>query len=107
MQRHELSHHEWQRLQPLLPTGIGRPTTANADRRFINAVLFWAKTGVPWRDLPRRYGPWKTVFNRYNNWSAKGHWKTIFKALCVDVDLDASMADGTIVRAHQHAAGGK
>jgi transposase len=108
MQRHELSQSEWETLKPLLPKGgRGRPTSSKQDRKFINAVLFWAKTGVPWRDLPRRYGSWKTVYNRFNNWSAAGHWERIFKTLRVEIDQDASMADGTIVRAHQHAAGGK
>jgi transposase len=49
------------------------------DRLFVEAVLFRAKTGLPWRDLPERFGPWKSVYNRFSNWARKGHWLTIFK----------------------------
>jgi transposase len=56
------------------------------DRTFIDTVLYRAKTGVPWRDLPERFGSWKTVFNRFSNWSRRGHWATIFKALQIEVD---------------------
>ena len=106
MRRHELTDHEWQRLEASLVRGRGRPSD-RGDREFINAVVWITKTGAPWRDLPERFGPWKTVYNRFNAWSKKGVWTTIFKALQIDVDDDGSMVDGSVIRAHQHAAGGK
>ena len=56
------------------------------DRLFIEAVLYRAKTGMPWRDLPDRFGPWKSVYNRFDNWAKKGHWATIFRELQLKVD---------------------
>ena len=106
MRRHELSDHEWQQLEASLVRGRGRPSD-RGDREFINAVVWIAKTGAPWRDLPERFGPWKTVYNRFNAWSKRDVWTKIFKALQIDVDEDVSMVDGSVIRAHQHAAGGK
>jgi len=65
------------------------------------------KTGLPWRDLPERFGPWKSVYNRFSNWARKGHWATIFRQLQLEVDETGSIVDGSVVRAHQDAAGGK
>ena len=112
MHRHELSDKEWARLQPLLPPQRGR-RSLKGERRFIDAVYFVIATGIPWRDLPRRYGKWKTVYNRFNNWSKRGVWERIFKAVQVDDPdppvsrLEASILDGSNVRAHLDAAGGK
>lgn len=83
------------------------PEALLGDRLFIEAVLFRAKTGLPWRDLPERFGPWKSVYNRFNNWARKGHWATIFRELQLDVDETGSIVDGSVVRAHQDASGGK
>ena len=77
------------------------------DRLFINAILYRAKTGVPWRDLPERFGPWKSVYNRFANWARKGHWETIFRALQYEIDEIGSIVDGSVIRANQVAAGGK
>jgi transposase len=77
------------------------------DRTFVEAVIFRAKTGTPWRDLPDRFGPWKSVYNRFNNWAKKGHWAAIFQALRFEVDEVGSIVDGSVVRAHQDASGGK
>jgi len=106
MRRHALTDEQWERLQPLLPSPKGRRST-RGDRDFIDAVLYRAKTGVPWRDLPERFGPWKSVFNRFNNWSRRGVWKRLFKELRIRVDKTGSIVDGSSVRAHQDAAGGK
>ncbi|MEZ4254594.1 MAG: transposase [Polyangiales bacterium] len=89
---------------PLQPSG---PAALKGDRLFIEAVLFRAKTGLPWRDLPERFGPWKSVYNRFSNWARKGHWEAIFKALSLEVDETGSIVDGSVVRAHQDASGGK
>jgi transposase len=74
---------------------------------FIDAVLYRAKTGVPWRDLPEHFGPWKSVYNRFNNWSERGVWAQIFAALKIEVDSTGSILDASVVRAHQDASGGK
>ena len=74
---------------------------------FVNAVLWLLKTGSPWRDLPERYGNWKTVYNRFANWAKRGHWERLFKALQLEVDNEGVLVDATIARAHQDAAGGK
>jgi transposase len=112
--RHELSDDEWERLQPHLPPQRGR-RSLKGERRFISAVYWITRTGCPWRDLPRRYGKWKSVYNRFNNWSKRGIWERIFKEVQLEPDppvprpdpTEASIVDGTTVRAHLDAAGGK
>jgi len=111
MHRHELTDKEWERLQPLLPPMRGR-RSLKGERRFISAVYWLTRTGCPWRDLPRRYGRWKSVYNRFNNWSKRGIWERLFKEVQLDPDPpvprpEASILDGSIVRAHLDAAGGK
>jgi transposase len=107
MRRHALTDEQWARLQPALPKQKRGPPAIRGDRLFIDAVLYRAKTGVPWRDLPERFGPWKSVYNRFANWARMGHWETIFRQLQYEVDEVGSIADGSVVRAHQDAAGGK
>src|SRR5258708_28855013 len=107
MQRHALTDDQWARLQPLLPS---RPQGRKATRRerlCVDAVIFRAKTGLQWRDLPERFGNWKSVYNRFRNWAQKDCWAQIFRELRVDIDKTASIADGSVVRAHQDASGGK
>lgn len=107
MARHALSDRQWEKLSTLLPKSRTGPQSKLGDRLFIDAVLYRAKTGIPWRDLPERFGPWKSVYNRFNNWSKKGVWERLFKALQIEVDEAFSIADGSVVRAHQDSAGGK
>jgi transposase len=104
--RHELTEAQWKRIQPLLLRTPG-PRSKRGEREFINAVLWRAKTGIPWRDLPLRFGPWKTIFNRFSRWAARGVWERVFKELQVDVDDVGTLLDATVIRAHQDAAGGK
>ena len=78
--RHELTDEQWSTLVRALPKRKG-PESVIGDRAFINANLYRAKTGCPWRDLPERYGPWKTVYNRFNRWSHSGIWAKVLKAL--------------------------
>jgi transposase len=110
--RHELSDTEWARLAPLLPRQQrGRPR--QDDRRILNGILWKLATGVPWRDLPERYGPWQTVYTRFRRWTAAGVWDQLFAVVLRQADtagaLDWSVhfVDGTVIRAHQHAAGAK
>ena len=105
MRRHEISDDNWSRIEHLLP---GRPGchggVARDNRGFINAVWYVAKTGIPWRDLPDRFGKWDTVFHRFNAWCEKGVWARVFEAVR-DPDLEWLMLDSTVIRAHHHAAG--
>lgn len=108
MHRHALTDEQWARLEPALPKAKRGPAAKRGERFFVDAVLYRAKTGVPWRDLPERFGPWRTVYNRFRRWSRDGHWDAIFRALQEGVVDDvASIADGSVVRAHQDASGGK
>jgi transposase len=105
--RHALTDEQWKRLSKLLPKRRQGPRSKIGDRQFIDAVLYRGKTGVPWRDLPERFGPWKSVYNRFSNWADRGVWLKIFKELQLEVDDVGSIIDGTVVRAHQDASGGR
>lgn len=107
MHRHALTDEQWARLRLVLPRQLTGPRATRGDRLFVDAVLYRTKTGLPWRDLPERFGPWKTIYNRFNNWARKGHWQTIFRELHVEPDDIGSIVDGSVVRAHQDASGGK
>lgn len=105
--RHEITDEPWLRIRDFLPGGPFSPgvTVDEAtNRRFINAIFYVAKTGIPWRDLPERFGKWNSVFQRFNRWSQKGIWQRIFEAV-QDPDLEWLMLDSTFVKGHQHAAG--
>jgi putative transposase len=104
--RHELSDAEWKRIAALLPVRTG-PSAKRGDRSFVNAVIWRVRTGVPWRDLPARFGPWKTIYNRFVRWADRGVWESVFKALQIERDETGSLIDASNVRAHQDAAGGK
>ena len=110
MGRGDLTNAEWERLKPLLPEGGRQGGRWNDHRRTINGVLYRARTGLPWRDLPERFGPWITVYKRHRRWSADGTWQRLLTAIQTEqdaqgqVDWDISV-DSTTVRAHQHAAG--
>ena len=107
MRRYELKDADWARLAPLLPGKVGDAGRSAADNRlFVNAVLWIARSGAPWRDLPERFGPWNSVYRRFRRWAQKGVWQRVFEAV-QDPDLDWAMLDSTSVRAHQHAAGQK
>jgi transposase len=107
VRRHALTDKQWQRLQELLPEHRPGPISKLGDRLFIDAVLYRARTGCPWRDLPEHFGPWKTVYNRFYNWADRGVWARIFNELQLDVDETGSIVDASVVRAHQDASGGK
>jgi transposase len=107
MRRHEITDDSWNRIKDLLPGQEGDPgVTAKDNRLFVNAVLWIAKTGAPWRDLPERFGNWNSVWRRFDRWARKGVWERIFREL-QDPDLEWLLLDSTVIRAHQHAAGAK
>jgi transposase len=105
--RHAISDDDWERIKDLLPGRAGTPgATAKDNRLFIDAVLWVAKTGAPWRDLPERFGNWNSAWKRFDRWAKKGAWQAVFEAL-QDPDLEWLILDSTTVRAHPHAAGAK
>jgi transposase len=108
----ELTDEQWAVLEPLLPPARPRTGRPNKDHRLVvEAVLFRLRTGVPWRDLPERYGPWQSVYTRFRRWQRAGVWDRALAALQAAADaegrLDWSLhlLDGTSIRAHPHAAG--
>jgi transposase len=114
MRRGELSDKQWKRLAPLLPPQkpkTGRPNLEH--RQVVNGILWVLRTGAPWRDLPERYGKWTTVSSRFYRWRKAGIWDRILAQLQAEgdaqdeLDWEIHFVDGTIVRAHQHAAGAK
>ena len=106
MARYDLSEAEWRIVEPLLPPG-GRGPARTDDRRVVNGIFYVLRTGSPWRDLPERYGPYTTVYNRFNRWARRGVWVAIFEALAERSLQSLHLIDSSIVRAHQHAAGAK
>jgi transposase len=103
-----LSDEQWERVAPLLPGKPGDPGRSGADNRlFLEAVLWIARTGAPWRDLHERFGCWNSVFRRFRRWAQKNVFATIFQRLSGDPDFEYAIIDGTIVRVHQHGTGAK
>ena len=106
MRRYALRDDQWERIKDLLP---GRPghvgVTAKDNRLFVEAVLYRYRAGIPWRDLPERFGAWKKVHTRFGRWAKRGVWAQVFEHLAADADNEYAMIDSTIVRAHQHSAG--
>ncbi len=108
MKRHRLSDAQWQRIAPLVCGKPGDPGRHGEDnRRFVEAVLWLGRTGAPWRDLPAEFGEWNSVFRRFSRWAKRGVWSRILEQVSQDPDLESLIIDATIIRAHQHAAGGK
>ncbi len=103
--RHAISDEDWARIEDLLP---GRPgqhgKVAKNNRLFVDAVLWIARTGAPWRDLPTRFGNWNSTWRRFDRWSRKGVWLRVFEVL-QDPDWEWLILDSTIIRAHPCAAG--
>jgi transposase len=114
MERHGLTDAQWTRLRPLLPPppqGRGRPRSD--DRLIVEGIIWRLATGVPWRDLPERFGSWRTVYSRFRRWQQAGVWERALATLQAEADATGDLdwarhfLDGTTVRAHQHAAGAK
>lgn len=108
MRRYGLNDRQWETISGLLPGRVGSVGAPAKDNRlFVEAVLWKYRAGVPWRDLPERFGDWKNVHRRFSRWAQGGVWDRVFEALTRDRDNEYLMIDSTIVRAHQHAAGAK
>ena len=105
--RHELTDAQWELINDLLPGKAGDPGRTAADNRlFVNAVLFVLRTGIPWEDLPERYGKHNSVWRRFDRWCAGGVWERLAKALG-DPDLEELQLDSTTVKAHPVASTGR
>jgi transposase len=104
--RKMLRNDQWERMEPLLPGKASDPgATAKDNRLFLEAVLWIARTGAPWRDLPPQLGNWHNTYTRFSRWGKSGVWQRLVKAVSDDPDLEALFIDSSVVRAHQHAAG--
>ena len=109
LRRYELTDREWETIKDFLPpekTGKrGRPSKDN--RMMLNAMIWLARSGAPWRDLPERYGPWESVYSRFRKWIDDGILDNIFRILSLESALEELSLDASIVQAHQHSAGAK
>jgi transposase len=106
MRRYALRDDQWDKIEGLLPGregGVG--VTAKDNRLFVEAVVYRYRAGIPWRDLPERFGDWKNIHRRHARWGERNVWERVFKELAKDIDNEYAMIDSTIVRAHQHSAG--
>ena len=107
--RCEIPDSEWERIKDMLPperTGKqGRPSGDN--RTALNGILWIARSGAAWRDLPERYGSWSTLYDKFVRWSESGVIQKIFESLTEDADMQDLSMDSTAIRVHQHASGAK
>jgi transposase len=104
--RYDLTDSEWSVIEPLLPTQR-RGVKPKKNRKVIDGIFWVLRTGAPWRDLPERYGPYTTVYNRFNRWRKAGIWDRLMDAVVKSHDGKVQMIDSSIVRVHQHASGVK
>ena len=97
--------------EKMRPFGLGKATdpgrTGGDARLFVEAVLWIARTGSPWRDLPASFGNWNTVFKRFRDWVKADVFKRMFDAASDEPDMEYAMVDATIVRVHRHGQGAK
>lgn len=108
MRRYGLRDDQWQRIEHLLPGKESDPgATAKDNRLFVEAVLYRYRAGIPWRDLPERFGDFRGVHIRHTRWSEKGVWQQVFEVLAEEADNEYAAIDATLVRAPQHSAGAK
>ena len=108
MSRQELSDDIWAKISSHLPGKVGDPgRTGQDNRKFMEAILWLARTGVHWRALPEHFGNWNSVYVRFNRWCRDGVFDRLFKAISDDPDFEYILVDSTIIRAHQHSAGAK
>ena len=109
LRRYELTDEEWEQIAPFLPPENsckqGRP--AKSNRTILNGMIWIARSGAPWRDLPERYGAWQTVYSRFRKWIEDGILDNIFRVLSLEAELTELSIDASIVKAHQHSAGVK
>lgn len=104
--RYGLTDSQWAKIKDMRPGKAGDVgVTAKDNRLFVDAVLYRYRAGIPWRDLPARYGDFRVVHTRFSRWAKRGVWASLFSRLAGDADNEYAMMDSTLVRAHQHSAG--
>ncbi len=107
-ERFVITDRQWAQMDPHC---LGKKTdpgrTGGDGRLFLEAVLWIARTGSPWRDLPARFGKWNTVFKRFRDWVKADVFKRMFDAVSDEPDMEFAMIDGTIVKVHRHGQGAK
>jgi len=107
MNRYEITTEQWEKVKNLFPENTGkRGRPEKNHRQMLNAVLWILRTGAQWRDLPERYGSWKTVYSRFIKWRDNGIFEEIFKRVSIDTDNENFAIDSTFVKVHQSANGG-
>lgn len=104
--RYDLTDFEWSVIEPVLPMDRRGPKPRE-NRRVLNGIFWVLRTGAPWRDLPERYGPYTSAYNRFNRWRKAGIWDRLMDAIVKASDGKVQMIDSSIVRVHQHASGAK
>ena len=110
MRRFGLRDDQWERIKDLLPgreSSVGVTAADNRLRLWTSRCCIGYRTGMPWRDLPERFGDGRKVHLRFSRWAKSGVWEQVFQHLAADADNEYAMIDSTIVRAHQHSAGAK
>jgi transposase len=113
MGRHELTDEQYARVEPLLPANGSRGGQWKDHRPLLNGMVWRLKTGCPWRDLPERFGPWQTVYDRFNRWSADGTLLGIAECLLAELDTEGKVdwdlwcIDGSVIRASRAAGGAR
>src|SRR5215207_782163 len=110
--RGEITDKAWEQIAPLLPENGRRGGQWEDHRKVINGILWRLRTGAPWRDLPSRYGPWQTCYDRFVRWRRDGTWDRLLSRVQTKSDAVGEFewevsVDATTARAHQHAAGAR
>lgn len=106
--RFMISDKQWELIDPHCLGKKSDPGRSGSDARlFIEAVLWIARTGAPWRDLPAEFGKWNSVFKRFRYWVKRDVFHIIFRDLSIDSDFEYTMIDGTICKVHRHGQGAK
>ena len=102
-----LNDKQWARIEPHLPMGLTGPHRDD-DRRIVSGIIHMLQSGARWRDCPAEYGPYTTIYNRFNRWAKRGRWQAVFDALanCGKDSVTLSI-DSTSIKAHRSASGGK
>ena len=106
MVRLNLRDDQWERIEHLLPGKPSDPGQSGADNRlFVEAILWLARAGAPWRDLPEKFGKWNSVYQRFARWQKREVWTEVFEELAKDADFEEVFIDSSVIRVHQHGAG--
>lgn len=108
-ENYELTDEQWRRIQPMLPPEYtGKKERPKKDNRMmVNGMLWMNRSGAQWRQLPKRYGPWQSVYARFAKWRDEGIWEKIFTALSQDADMENLSIDSTCVKVHESSNGGE